>query len=288
VEVIRGAPAVMNRAGFGDLLSKPYCQADWLLSHHVRGVPYASEAAQVLDGPWNAMLEVAQGIGEGDGAATHTLMETLLVSGFSMAMAGTSAPASGAEHLISHYWDMEEHSNDRPVRGLHGTQVGVGTRISGRTLEALVTLSAEDLEAAAQTAARRRPNDDWIDGLSASHPFLPASIIEEIGDQLRKKQRHGPALEEELRALSARWEDIRDEIRSILVPATRIDQALAQAGCVSRASELGVDRDHLVRTIRSCRHIRARYVNFDLLDDLGRLDALAETVASQVEESHHG
>jgi glycerol-1-phosphate dehydrogenase [NAD(P)+] len=251
-------------------------------------VPYASEAAQVLDGPWNDMIEVAGGIGEGDGLATHTLMETLLVSGFSMAMAGTSAPASGAEHLISHYWDMEEHSNDRPVRGLHGTQVGVGTRISGRTLTALVSLEATDLQTAAQTAGQRRSNDGWMDELSAAHPALPASIVDEIGVQLREKQRHGPALEEEIRTLASRWEEVRDELRSILVPVERIDQALEEAGCVSRASDLGVDRQHLVRTIRFCRHIRARYVNFDLLDDLGRLDALAETVASQVEEAPHG
>lgn len=283
VDVIREAPLVMNRAGFGDLLSKPYCQADWLLSHHVRGVEYSAEAASVLDGPWNQMLDAAPGIGAGESQATHVLMETLLVSGFSMAMAGTSAPASGAEHLISHYWDMEEHGQDRPVRGLHGTQVGIGTRISSRTLWRLVQLNRADILKAATAAHERRPDDGWIDTLGDHHPELPDDIIGEMQVQFRKKQRHGDSLQSELETLGRDWERVRAELLAILVPTARIDRALLEAGCIHRASELGVSHEHLARTIRTCRHIRARYVNFDLLADLGLLDAMAEEIAHEVE-----
>jgi len=287
VDVIREAPLVMNRAGFGDLLSKPYCQADWLLSHHVRGVDYSAEAASVLDGPWNQMLDAAAGIGAGEAQATHVLMETLLVSGFSMAMAGTSAPASGAEHLISHYWDMEEHGQDRPVRALHGTQVGIGTRISSRTLWKLMALESADIMRAAQGAHERRPNDLWIDELGQHHPDLTPGIIDEIQIQFRKKQRHGDDLQRELETLGANWSQVRDELKSILIPTERIDRALREAGCITRPSELRVDHDHLLRTIKTCRHIRARYVNFDLLDDLGLLDAMAEDIASELEGESH-
>lgn len=37
--ILRAAPRHLNQAGFGDLLSKPVSQADWLLSHVIRGVP---------------------------------------------------------------------------------------------------------------------------------------------------------------------------------------------------------------------------------------------------------
>ena len=83
------------------------------------------------------MVERAEGVGVGEAEAIEVLLETLLISGFSMAIAGTSAPASGAEHLISHYWDMEQHCQERPIRGLHGTQVGIGTLISAFTLKQL-------------------------------------------------------------------------------------------------------------------------------------------------------
>ena len=44
----------------------------------------------------------------------------------------------------------------------------------------------------------------------------------------------------------------------------------------------------MTRTIQYCRHIRARYVNFDLLADLGMLDAMAEAIAVEVEGGAHG
>jgi len=288
VDVIKAAPLVMNRAGFGDLLSKPYCQADWLLSHHVRGVDYSVEAAGVLDGPWNEMVDAAAGIGAGEAAATRVLMETLLVSGFSMAMAGTSAPASGAEHLISHYWDMEEHGRDRPVRGLHGTQVGIGTRVSSRSLTRLVSLDRDAFNAAAQGARERRSDDQWLDELQVHHPLLGVEIIDEIREQIRAKQRHGDQLERELDELGRRWDDIREELGAILVPTERLDDALKEAGCIDRAGQLDVSHEHLVRTIRTCRHIRSRYVNFDLLDDLGLLHDLAADIAHEIEGPAHG
>ncbi|MGM0576224.1 MAG: iron-containing alcohol dehydrogenase [Myxococcota bacterium] len=282
VDVIRRAPPVMNRAGFGDLLSKPYSHADWLLSHLVRGVGYSDEAARLLDESWQAMVEDARGIGEGEVDATRVLTETILVSGFSMAMAGSSAPASGAEHLVSHYWDMEELCQGRPVRALHGTQVGIGTRLSALLLERLVALEPEDIDPDA--AAARRPDPSWIDGLASEHPDLTPEVLEEVQSQIRDKQRHGDALREEIASVKARWPEIRERLREALVPAGRVTRAIREAGCADRASALGVDRDHLVRTLRVSRHIRTRYVSFDLIDDLGYLDAWASEVAAETEE----
>ena len=52
IDVVRNAPDRLNRAGFGDLLSKPFSNVDWLLSHLIRDVPYSSEAAEFLDEPF--------------------------------------------------------------------------------------------------------------------------------------------------------------------------------------------------------------------------------------------
>ena len=49
----------------------------------------------------------------------------------SMAISGTSSPASGAEHLLSHYWDMTNLRDHRPLN-LHGAQVGVGSMVIDR------------------------------------------------------------------------------------------------------------------------------------------------------------
>ena len=51
-------------------------------------------------------------------------------------------------------------------------------------------------------------------------------------------------------------------------------KALRDAGCPRSGSALNVSKAEFIRTVRVCRHIRARYTNFDLADHLGMLDEL--------------
>ena len=64
----------------------------------------------------------------------------------------------------------------------------------------------------------------------------------------------------------------------------RLERALREAGCVTRASELGCDLPRLVHTLVVSRQIRDRYVAFDLLDDLGLLVPWAAEVAAETEQ----
>ncbi len=279
--VLREAPPRLNRAGFGDLLSKPYSNADWVLSHLVRDVPYDPTPSALLDDVFQRMVAAAPEVGRAEDEGLHVLMEAILLSGFSMTTAGTSAPASGGEHLISHYWDMEQLHRGRPLMGLHGTQVGVGTRISALLYERLVALSADDL--AVEAAAARRADAAWLDDLGAVHDTLSTEIVAEIRDQLAAKQKHGAALRAELEDVRARWPGIRARLEATLMPAACLTRALRQAGCVDRASGIDVGFARLVKTIRVCRHIRSRYVALDLIDDLGLLEGWSEQVAHLTE-----
>lgn len=279
IDVIAAAPAYLNQAGFGDLLSKPYSHADWLLSHLVRGVAYESGPARLLDDAYDALIERAAEVGAATNDGIGLLTRTILLSGFTMALAGTSAPASGGEHLVSHYWDMEQHCRELPLFGLHGTQVGVATRLSAMLFERLVALSPEAIDPAA--AAARRPDARWLDDLAVQHPRLTPQVVEEVREQILAKQRHAEVLREELQSVRERWEEIRATIRGVLVPSARIGEALVAAGAADRPSAMGVPPEHATLTLRVCRQIRNRYVALDLLDDLGLLhDAAADVVAA--------
>ncbi len=281
VEVLRAAPSHLNLAGFGDLLSKPYSNADWRLSSLVRGVPYEERPAQLLDTAFDALLEHAAPIGRSEAQGIELLAATIILSGFTMAIAGTSAPASGGEHLVSHYWDMEQHCRDLPLRGLHGTQVGVATRLSALLFERLVGLQASDIDPEAMRSAPAEPSS--LEALQARHPGLTPAVVEEVRAQIDAKQKRGDALRDELRAVAQAWPEYQATLRELLMPSQRITDALAAAGAPSRPSELGVDRDHAVRTLVGCREIRSRYVALDLIADLGYLPAWAEQVIDHVE-----
>jgi glycerol-1-phosphate dehydrogenase [NAD(P)+] len=281
VQVLCDAPTHLNLAGFGDLLSKPYSNADWKLSALVRGVPYADRPARILDDAFELLLAHAEAIGASQPAGIEILAATIILSGFTMALAGTSAPASGGEHLVSHYWDMEQHCRHAPLYGLHGTQVGIATRMSALLFERLVELRAEDIDPDA--AAARRPDAEWLTRLGSLHPRLTSEVVEEVRAQLKEKQRFGAALRDELHTVRERWPEIQAALTDVLMPSRRIARALTRAGAPDRPSRIGIGRDHAVRTLRVCRHIRSRYVALDLLDDLGILDQAASDVVDAVE-----
>ena len=66
-------------------------------------------------------------IESGEEEACEKLMYGLILSGLAMQMAGNSRPASGAEHHMSHFWEMEVING--PLDALHGEKVSVGTML---------------------------------------------------------------------------------------------------------------------------------------------------------------
>ena len=88
-------------------------------------------------------LEHPEDIRRGDPAATGALFEALLLTGVAMTMAGTSSPASGGEHLVSHALDvrsaLDSHEHD-----LHGRQVGVGTILAAALTERVLELESPE------------------------------------------------------------------------------------------------------------------------------------------------
>lgn len=280
-DVLQAAPPHLNRAGFGDLLSKPVSQGDWLLSHLVRDVPYSTRPNDILEELFAELLVQAPAIGRADAHGLSVLMEAILVSGFSMAVAGSSAPASGGEHLVSHYWDMEQLDKGQPLLGLHGTQVGVATRLSAMLFERLLALDPATIDPHALAA--RRPDASALDALTSKHLTLRPEVVAEIRQQLTKKQKLGAELAAELALVKARWPEISARIGAVMLPSAAIEKALGEAGCVDRPSHIGCDRERAIHTLRVCRHMRDRYVALDLMDDLGLLDGWAEGVVDLAE-----
>lgn len=284
VDVLAAAPPVLNQAGFGDLLSKPFSDADWILSHLVRDVPYSAAPAELVDAAFALLLEHAGAVGRAEPHGIFVLMQAILLSGFAMTIAGTSAPASGGEHLVSHYWDMEQFDRGLPLMGLHGTQVGVATRLSAMLFERLVALDDDAMASLDLDAAVAARPAGWLADLDAVHDTLSGPVVAEIRDQLALKQRLGDELRAELDRVRAAWPTIRERVSASLLPTATITAALRAAGCADRPSAIGVARDRAVKTLRVCRHMRGRYVALDLMDDLGLLHAWAAEVVDACEE----
>src|SRR5262249_15299422 len=129
------APARLAKSGLGDALARPTAQADWLLSHLLLGTAYNALPFTLLAPLEPALHDQARGIAKGDSESIRLLLQTLLLSGLGMTIAGGSYPASQGEHMIAHAY----HMLSREEAGtLHGEEIGVTTLTMARLQEDLL------------------------------------------------------------------------------------------------------------------------------------------------------
>lgn len=124
VEVIKTAPYRYLAAGVGDIISNLTAVRDWQLAHRIKGEYYSEYAASLSLMSAKMVIKNADVIRLGNEESVRKVVKGLISSGVAMSIAGSSRPASGAEHLFSHALDAIA-----PKPALHGEQTGVGTII---------------------------------------------------------------------------------------------------------------------------------------------------------------
>lgn len=131
-DIVAAAPAAMNLAGIGDLLSMFTAPADWLIASTVGiGPAYHRSLIDLVRPHGDRLLDLAERPGDGEHNADDlvTLSQLLSLSGFSIGLAGTTAPSSGLEHVISHLLEMHALAHGLEP-SLHGLQAGLGTVVA--------------------------------------------------------------------------------------------------------------------------------------------------------------
>ncbi len=120
-EVIAKSPPRFTFSGVGDLLTKYSAVHDWKLAYWETGEQVNDFAVLIaLQSVDNLVHHPNKSIGDLD--FIKLMSGALVMSGVSMEVSGSSRPASGSEHLISHAY---EKVASRP--SMHGLQVGVAT-----------------------------------------------------------------------------------------------------------------------------------------------------------------
>ena len=277
-EVLSAAPERMVQAGLGDLLSKSTSSADWLVAHLLRGEFYCERPVRLLSGAEELCVGEAGAIGRREPAAVERLITGLIVSGIGMALSGASSPASGGEHLLSHYWDMTAEARRREP-DLHGRQVAVATLMAGRLYEGL-------RDRAAPVSADRQPAPGRAESLAHFAPLVGPEAAEEIATLLLRKQLGPEATQEALRPLRESPEGFWRRVRALQRPRAEIERAYLAAGVPTTPAEIGVSPEEARAALLFARHIRDRYTVLDLAADLGLLEELAAEIAPVSDRGH--
>lgn len=117
-EICLAAPEILWLAGVGDLVAKLTAVTDWKLAFNAAGTFVDDFAALLSDA--TVFQFIARPYRDLEGV--RLLGTSLMLNGIAMEVCGSSRPASGSEHLISHALD----SLAGPPR-MHGLQVGIAT-----------------------------------------------------------------------------------------------------------------------------------------------------------------
>lgn len=162
LDVLRAAPPAMAAAGFGDMLGKYTSLFDWTFGRLTADEPYAELAHEITERALLDCAENAEAIGERTEEGIRILIRALIESGLAMLIFGQSHPASGAEHHLSHYWEMELMRTGRRAL-LHGAKVGVACAEISALYHSLAPEQAASGDAEALRAALARvPSADAI------------------------------------------------------------------------------------------------------------------------------
>ncbi|MHA1221676.1 MAG: iron-containing alcohol dehydrogenase [Candidatus Heimdallarchaeaceae archaeon] len=125
LRIIKNSPIQFSIAGCSDVLSNYSAILDWEYANKIKGEEIILEAKYIALKSYNLIKNNIDIIRKWDFESIRTLIEALLLSSKAMCIAGSSRPASGAEHLISHAIDRIAK---KPI--LHGYQVGLTTIIN--------------------------------------------------------------------------------------------------------------------------------------------------------------
>ena len=121
LDIIKTCPTAHIYSGIGDMVSKLTALHDWKIATEKKLSRYNDFASLMAYNSLDLLfLKHTSDINKSE--FQRSLVNSLLMSGIAMEMAGTSRPASGPEHLISHALDEVSAKS-----GLHGLQVGVAT-----------------------------------------------------------------------------------------------------------------------------------------------------------------
>lgn len=275
VDILSGAPLAMIHSGMGDLAARAVASADWKLSQRQRGTYFCPLPYLMTANNEDRYLAAAAGIGRREPAAIELLSEAVLLSGLSMTVVdGETSPSSGAEHVISHFWDLLVHLRHLP-KNFHGTQVGIGTLIMLNAYAYLRTIDPGKIDP--QAILRRRPS---LEALEAETRARFGSQAEGFLTVARKKRIADADLPAYLRKITQGWEAMWADLDPFLAPVERIERPFKLAGVPVKLESVHRSLEHAREALLYGNIYRPRYTLLDLLWELGLFpDAVDEILA---------
>ena len=258
--IIVNAPFELTAAGLGDTIAKPISTADWIFNHLFCDESFCRYCSEIINSLEPYYLDRPGDINNRKPAAIEALFNALLYSGIAMTIIGTSAPASGGEHLFSHTLDMMS-GIDGVAHDLHGRQVGLGTIFASALYERILEIEKPVFH----------PYPDDID--SKFWGPLAENVRQEYEQKIPKLQTICKKL-----ADGKTWYEFLAAARQQVRSPAQIKNCLKTAGAAHTFADIGCSSERLLASALHMHHIRKRPTVIDLAWILGILPGAAEEI----------
>lgn len=258
--IIRDAPFELTTAGLGDVIAKPVSTADWIMNHLFLDEYFCPFCSRMITDIEPAYFDHPQDIKDRSPAATKALFNALLYSGIAMTVVGTSAPASGGEHMLSHTLDMMSSVDNKP-HDLHGRQVGLGTLFACALYGKILQIEKPRIVALPWEI----DTEFW------------GSLASSVNPQYIQKQ---PLMNTIANKITdpATWQKFLDAVKANVRTPAEIKNCLTQAGAAHTFTQIGCDRNRFRNAALHMHEIRKRPTVVDLAWLLGILPDSADEI----------
>ena len=226
-QILAVAPTELKSAGFGDMIGKYVGLIDWEVSSLITGEYWCDRVAYLTRKATDDIFALADRVTSSDEETAKQIFDSLILTGIGMSFTKTSRPASGTEHILSHFWECKKLL-DGKISDFHGKKVGVATLLIMKEYEDFKNMKSVDCH---------YEKVDWDMVKSVYGPLweeverlnFPKSIMDGITPRL----------------INDNWGTIRNIVTN--VPSfSEIYDAMRVAGCATSPSEIDVS-DKLVR-----------------------------------------
>jgi glycerol-1-phosphate dehydrogenase [NAD(P)+] len=279
-DILTSAPARLNLAGVGDLSTVPNAVAEWQLAAGLgHGPAYHAAVVEQVVAAMPSLPSLARAAHDAEPTGLADLARLLAASGLSMGIVGSTAPASGSEHAVSHLLEMAFAQREDPAAP-HGMQVTVATRLALRVWQ-LVDRTIRS------TPSRVRVPDESSSRDAGALAFaeLGAKTVEECWNGYSAKRSWLLEHQADVEAMVNGWDAFAKTL-ALPTPA-QFDEVSHSSGLPTRAEDLGPGYDDglLFWALRNSHLLRERISIVDLADVLGVWsDETARSIIADAEE----
>jgi glycerol-1-phosphate dehydrogenase [NAD(P)+] len=273
VDILAQAPMPMIHAGMGDLAARAICNADWKLANLLHGAYFCPFPFEMTAENERAYLGAAVGIARREPQAIQTLSEAVLKSGLSMTVLdGETSPSSGAEHVLSHFWDLLTHTRGLP-KNLHGAQVGIGTIIMIAFYHYMRRLDVGSIDP--QAVIRKRPTIESMTAENSARYGQAGALFNQV---VLSKHLSEESLRQRIHWVQTNWERLWHDLAPYVPEFDSVRDALLRAGVPLTLTSIQRSKADALEAMVKGPQYRSRYTLLDLAWELGLMPAAAEEV----------